>query len=220
MKTKKLMLFAFRVAVAAAFAAVATLPLAAQDRDRDWHQLRGTYFTTGENLCLVSPAGFSSKLIPVDGAYVQSSSVQGILKFHANGTGTGQQFEELMIAHPTPSSGFSPSAGSDEYSFPFTYTVADDGVLTFTAGLVSGTFPTGPFTGLTFSLTPPQQSGQIARDRSAITLTSTVPTVETVTLALPPPPAGPGTTVAQVNRICYRTRVLIPVHVPEDEDEE
>ncbi len=53
MKSKKLLL----LAVAAAFAAVATLPLAAQDRDRDWHQLRGTYFTAGENLCLVSPGG-------------------------------------------------------------------------------------------------------------------------------------------------------------------
>jgi hypothetical protein len=210
MKSKKLLL----LAVAAAFAAVATLPVAAQDRDRDWHQLRGTYFTTGENLCLVSPAGFNPNLTPVDGAYVQSSGVQGILKFDADGEGTGQQFEELMIAHPTPSSGFSPSAGSDEYSFPFTYTVADDGVLTFTAGLVSGTFPTGPFAGLAFSLTPPPLSGRIARDRTAIALTSTVPTLETVTLMTPA-----GSIVKEVPRICYRTRVLIPVHVPEDEDE-
>jgi len=210
MKSKKLLL----LAVAAAFAAFATLPLAAQDRDRGWHRLKGTYFTTGENLCLVSPAGFTN-LAPVDGAYVQSSSVQGILKFDADGKGTGLQFEELMIAHPTPSSGFSPSAGSDEYSFPFTYTVADDGVLTFTAGLVSGTFPTGPFTGLTFSLIPPPLSGRIARDRTAIALTSTVPTLETVTLMTPA-----GSVIKEVPRICYRTRVLIPVHVPEDKDEE
>jgi hypothetical protein len=83
MKPKKPLLFTFGLAVAIGLASVATLPLVAEDRE--WHQLRGTYFSTGENLCLVSPSGFNSNLTPIspptDGnppAYVQSSSVQGL----------------------------------------------------------------------------------------------------------------------------------------------
>ena len=196
MKSKKLLLFA----VAAAFV-VATLPVAAQDPD--WHhQLKGTYSSTGETSCVVSSTGFNPNLTPATGAtvYFQTSSFQGIWKFHADGTVKGQNSELLLTLPP---SGFA-GAGSDDNSFKGTYTVADDGVVTLKIGLVTGTFPTGPFTGLTFSVTPPPLSGRIARDRTAITFTSTVPTLETVTLATP---TGP----LVVPRICYRTRVLVPV---------
>jgi hypothetical protein len=123
-------------------------------------------------------------------------------RFQADGTVTGQNSELLLTLPPSPFAG----AGSDDNSFTGTYTVADDGVVTLKVGLVTGTFTTGPFTGLTLSVTPPPLSGWIARDRTAITLTSTVPTLETVTLATPT-----GTTVAVVPRICYRTRFLVPV---------
>jgi len=198
MKSRKLLLFA----VAAAFV-VATLPVAAQDPD--WHhQLKGTYSSTGETSCVVSSTGFNPNLTPATGAtvYFQSVAFQGTWKFQADGTVTGQNSELLLTLPP---SGFA-GAGSDDNSFTGTYTVADDGVVTLTVGLVTGTFPTGPLTGLTFSVTPPPLSGRIARDGTAITLTSTVPTLETVTLATPT-----GTTVAVVPRICYRTRVLVPV---------
>jgi hypothetical protein len=135
--------------------------------------------------------------------YFQSSAFQGIWKFQADGTVKGKNSELLLTLPPSPFAG----AGSDDNSFlTGTYTVADDGVVTLKIGLVTGTFTTGPFTNLTFSVTPPPLSGWIARDGTAITLTSTVPTLETVTLATPT-----GTTVAVVPRICYRTRVLVPV---------
>ena len=94
-----------------------------------------------------------------------------------------------------------------EDSFPFAYTVAEDGVLTFAPGLVTGTITTGPAAGLAFSDTLPPLTGRIAREGTAITLTSTVPAVETVKVETPT-----GTIVAELPRICNRMRVLIPVH--------
>lgn len=203
MKTKKLMLFAFKLAVAAAFAAVATLPGAAQDRDRDWHQLRGTYFITGDNACLVSPLGFDpTHLTPSGPSSVQSSSVEGTVRL-ADGTGTGQ-FTELILTHPPASSA---GASSSEYSVSFTYTIADDGTLTVTFTSVSGTVLTGPSAGATFTLIPPPLSGRVARDGSAILLSSIEPTVEHLQIV-----GGP-----TLPRICHRTRVQIPVHVDRED---
>jgi hypothetical protein len=203
MKSKKLLLFAFRLAVVAAFASVATAPLAAQGAR---NQLKGTYFLTGEQACLASSLGFNPNLTPAAGSVVsvQSASTQGILKFNADGTGTAQ-IKELLIVHPPSSLLF---ANSDEASFSFTYTVADDGVLTLVPGSANGTFSTGPFATRTFTNNPPSLSGRIARNGTAITLTSTDPTVETVLI--------PSLSVVSP-RICHRMRVLVPVHVNEED---
>jgi len=200
MKSRRYLLFAFRLAVLATFASIATLPLAAQGA-RD--QLKGTYFFTGEQACLASSLGFNSNLTPVAGSVVtvQSASTQGILKFKTDGTGTAE-FEELFIVHPPASPLF---AGSQEASFSFTYTVADDGVLTLVSGLVNGIFATGPLTGLTFTNNPPPLSGRIARNGTAIPLTTIDPTVETAQLG---PPLS-----SSLPRICHRARTLIPIHV-------
>lgn len=200
MKSKKLLLFVFRLAIVAAFAAVATLPLAAQGA-RD--QLKGTYFFTGEQACLASSLGFNSNLTPAAGSVVsvQSASTQGILKFNDDGTGTAN-FKELLIVHPPASPLF---AGSQQASFSFTYTVADDGVLTLVSGLVNGTFITGPLTGVTFTNNPPPLSGRIARNGTAIPLTTVNPTVETATFGPP--------LLSSLPRICHRARTLIPIHV-------
>lgn len=181
---------------------IATIPAAAQDPD--WHHLRGTYFSTGETSCVISSTGFNQNLTPATGAtvYFQTVAFQGTWKFHADGTVTGENTELLLSLPP---SGFA-GAGSDDNSFTGTYTVADDGVVTVEVGLVTGTMTTGPLTGLNLSVTPPPLSGRIARDRTAITLTSTIPTLETVTLTTPA-----GATVAVVPRICYRVRTLIPI---------
>src|SRR6185312_684213 len=101
MKSKKLLLFVFRLSVVAAFASVATLPLSAQGA-RD--QLKGTYSFTGDQSCLVSSLGFNPNLTPTTGSVVtvQSASTQGIFEFNADGTGTAQ-FKELLIVHPPAS---------------------------------------------------------------------------------------------------------------------
>jgi hypothetical protein len=200
MKLKNLVRFAFRLGVVAALASVATLPLAAQGT-RD--QLKGTYFFTGEQACLVSTLGFNPNLTPVAGSGVsaQSASTQGIVKFNADGTGTAE-FKELLVTHPpAPST----SAGSQQATFSFTYTIGDDGVLTFVFGLVSGKFSTGPLAGVSFTNNPPPMSGRTARNGTAIALTTVNPTVETANLGPPLNTTFP--------RICHRARTLIPIHV-------
>jgi len=201
MKPKKLLLLAFGLAVAIALASVAALPAAAEDQDR--HQLKGTYYITGDNACLVSPLGFDpTHLTPSGPSSVQSSSVQGTVRL-ADGTGTGQ-FTELILTHPPASSA---GASSSEYSVLFNYTIADDGTLTVTFTSLSGTVLTGPSAGATFTLIPPPLSGRVARDGSAILLSSIEPTVEHLQIV-----GGP-----TLPRICHRTRVQIPVHVDRED---
>jgi hypothetical protein len=200
MKSKKLLLFAFSLAMAAACASVASLPLEAQGAR---NQLEGAYFSAGEQACLVSPAGFTSDQVPLGPAIVQSSSVQGTLTFHLDGTGTAQ-FKELLITHPpAPNVG----ATSTEQSFAFTYTIADEGTLTLVVvGTVTGTVLTGSLKGAPFTLTNfPALSGRVARNGSAIAVSNTEPTVETLKV-------GPVT----LPRICHRMRLLIPVHADGD----
>jgi hypothetical protein len=205
MKSKKLMLFATRVAVVAAVVLVATLPLAAQGAR---HHLKRTYFSTGEQACLVSPLGFTNQ-VPnnVALAFVQSSSVQGTYRFHADGTGTAQ-FKELLITHSPATNA---SATSSEQSFSFTYALADDGTLTLISGPVSGTILTGSLKGVNVTLINfPLMSGRIERNGTTIMLSTTDPTIEMLTLELPNPLVLP--------RICHRMRVLMPVHVDPAED--
>ena len=215
MKSKKLLVLAFGAAVVAALAL--TLPAAAQDPD--WHhQLKGTYFDTGTTSCVVSSTGFTDKFTPVPSppapappvVYFQTSSFQGTVKFHRDGTGTGQG-SDLFVTLPPATV---PGASLSDESFTFTYTFTDDGVLTLVVGAATGTFTEGPFTGVTFSSTGPTLSGRIGRN-GTITLTSTGPAVETLTINFPPPPVSFGT--VNITRICNRTRIYIPVH--EDEKE-
>ena len=73
-------------------------------------------------------------------------------------------------------------------------------------GSVTGTILTGSLKDVNFTLTnSPLLSGRIERNGTDITLSTTDPTVETLTLELPQPLALP--------RLCHRSRVLIPVHV-------
>ncbi len=200
MKVKRLLVLAFWLAAIAAFACVATFPALGQGA-RD--QLKGTYFSTGEQACLVSPAGFTDQLVPkvIALAFLQSSSVQGIVKFHADGTGTGELFRELLITHPPATA---PSASSSEYSFPFTYVIAGDGTLTLTFGTVSGTILTGTLKDKTFTIPNlPPLHGRIERNGTGIELSSTDPAVETLNVESVPFP---------LPRICHRSRELIPIH--------
>jgi len=200
MKSRKLLLFALRLAAFAVFASAATLPVAAQG-SRD--QLKGAYFSTGAQACLVSPLGFTNGTPNnLALAFVQSASVQGTYRFNADGTGTAQ-FKELLITHPPATLA---GASSSEQSFSFTYTVADDGTLTLVTGSVTGTVLTGSLTGVKFTLTDsPLLSGRIERNGTDIMLSTTDPTVEMLTLELPTPVVLP--------RLCHRSRILIPVHV-------
>jgi len=202
MNPKKLLVFAFWLAVCAAFA---TVSLFAQG-NRD--QVKGTYYTTGSNVCIVSstpspPDQFNVNLTPVDGTYIQSSSVQGILQINADGTGTGQ-FDEYIVTYPGAAH---PGGGSSAYPVSFTYSFADDGTLTVEFAQINGTLLTGALAGYKFSVSPPPLSGRIARDGGTMLLSNTGPTVETLTISPAP------NHFFSFQRICHRTRVLIAIHV-------
>jgi hypothetical protein len=203
MKSKNLLLIAFRLTAVAAFTLFATLPLAAQGA-RD--PLQGTYFSTGAQACLVSPLGFTNQAPNnVALAFVQSASLQGTYTFRADGTGTAQ-FKELVITHPPATNA---GASSTEQSFSFTHTVAHDGSLTVVTGLVSGTILTGSLQNVKFTLADsPLMTGRIERNGTDIALSTTDPSVETLILELSQPLALP--------RLCHRSRILIPVHVNEE----
>ncbi len=199
MKFPPSLLLALRAAALSTSIVIATVPLMAQGART---QLHGTYSFTGEQACLVSPAGFNTNLTPAGpGASVQSASTHGIMKFNADGTGTAE-FQELLIAHP-PANLI--AATAQKASFPFTYTIDADGVMNLVIGTVTGTFVAGPYTGLTFTNNPPPLVGGIARNGATITLTTVDPAVEVTTL-------GPPVSVS-MPRVCHRSRVLIPVHV-------
>lgn len=178
---------------------VATLPLAAQG-DRD--QLIGNYSFVGEQACLASTLGFNSNLMPVAGSTVtvQSASTQGIMNFNADGTGTGS-FTELIIVHPPAAPIF---AASQSATFSFTYAIGENGALTIVSDLISGTFTTGPLTGVTLSNNPPPLSGYISKNGAAIPVATGEPSVETLNLG---PPLN-----STLPRICHRARTLVPIH--------
>ncbi len=219
MKPTSLLLFASRLAAVAAFASIMTLHLAAQGNRQ---QVQGTWFGTGSNACLVAgpnaTPGFNTNLTPSDGVSFQTSSSQVTLNINADGTGTGT-FDELALTPLTPviSSSYPPASGvsasSTKGSFSFTYTIADDGTLTVTFLSLDGQVLTGPPAGFVFTLLgpggvggPPPLTGRIGKDGKSMLLSSaTPPTVETLQIT-----GGPF-----FKRICYRTRVFVPIH--EDE---
>ncbi len=200
MKPKKILVLACSLAVLATFVAVASIPLAAQG---ERPQLKGNYSFNGEQACLASSLGFNPNLTPVAGSTVtvQSASTQGVMTFNADGTGAGT-FTELIIVHPPASPLF---AASQDASFTFTYTIGEDGAVTIVAGVISGTFVTGPLTGITLTNNPPPLSGHIAKNGEAIPVATMDPIVETLNLGTPLNSSLP--------RICHRARTLVPIHV-------
>ena len=195
--------FVFSITILCTFVLLLTSPVAGQgSRDK----LSGKYSFTGEQACLVSPAGFSANLTPAAaGASVQSASTHGTMRFNSDGTGTAD-FRELLIVHP-PATILAASA--QQASFSFTYTIDNSGVMNLVIGTVTGSFVAGPYTGLTFSNNPPPMVGRVAKNGGAITLTTIDPAVEATTLG---PPAN-----LVMPRICHRSRILIPIHVDEEE---
>jgi hypothetical protein len=93
------------------------------------------------------------------------------------------------------------SAGSDNFSFSFTYTVNDGDTWTSNVtGVETGTIKTGPRAGQTFTIAhSPMSTGMFSRNGSTLTLATLDPTVEIVTFSN-----------GDVHkRICHRSRVFI-----------
>jgi len=162
-------------------------------------KLKGEYGFTGSAACLVTAApgpGFNPNFTPTDGSFGQSSAVEGIRTFNGDGTGTVKG-SSMGITIPANTN----SAGSDDFSLSFTYTVNEDGSWTSTvSGLETGTIKTGPRAGQTFTVSNSSPgTGMISRNGGTLTLATLDPTVEIVTFSN-----------GDVHkRICHRSRVFI-----------
>jgi hypothetical protein len=162
-------------------------------------QLKGEYGFTGTGACLSTAApgpGFNPNLTPTDGSFGQSFTSEGIRTFNGDGTGTVKG-SSMGITIPANVH----SAGSDDFSFSFTYTVNGDGSWTSKViGVETGTIKTGPRAGQTFTISnSPTSTGIISNNGSTLTLATLDPTVEIVTFSN-----------GDVHkRICHRSRVFI-----------
>jgi len=170
----------------------------AETATADSSRLKGDYGFTGTTACLSTAAqgAFNPNFTPVDGSFGQSFAVEGIRTFNGDGTGTVSG-SSMGITIPANIH----SAGSDDFSFSFTYTVNDDGSWTSdVAGVVTGTIKKGPRNGQTFTISnSPTSTGLISRNAGMLTLATLDPTVEIVTFS----------TGEVHKRICHRSRVHI-----------
>jgi hypothetical protein len=172
---------------------------------------------------LLPLSGFKPNLQPNDAvpgsssvAFSHSFTSVGIRKFNGDGTGTVKGTTVGITVRPTPGPNgwphFPASAGSEDFSFLFTYTV--DGAGGWTATMVPGsytqTFVTGPRTGQTSTVDAiPPVTGMISQDGQTLIAAQTSPVVETHTFSN-------GDIYPQ---ICHRSRVYIKLQNHDDDDD-
>jgi hypothetical protein len=142
----------------------------------DHARLHGIYALTGASYCIRDSAslGFDPNFNPKGPVKSFSYTIEGVMVFHADGTGMVNQ------------RAFSVDTGGGETSdssYQFTYTIGPDGKLSVKA--VPGTFSdvilTGPIAGLTQVVDVPDVSGFIGEDARTIILGQPAPTVQMVT---------------------------------------
>jgi hypothetical protein len=144
------------------------------DDHRD--HLRGTFALTGTSYCIQDSAsiGFNPNFSPKGPVASFSNTIEGIMVFHADGTGTvNNRSFAVDIGEGTTS----------DSSYQFTYTIDPDGKLSVKAvpGTFNSTTLTGPNAGLTQVVDVPDASGFIGEGARAITLAQPTPTVQMVT---------------------------------------
>lgn len=174
----------------------------AADLDRLLH---GDYAITGAATCLISASGFNPDLTPKGPSNVSSFNVQGVITFNGDGTGT-EQARNVVVIHSILPSG-TPSVRSDEFTTPFTYTVAPDRTFTLLFGPIEGTELTGTRAGQTFTIPSVPAVGLIAKGGKSATLATDTPNVEVITFS----------TGERFPRICQRSRVLLKIGEREDD---
>jgi hypothetical protein len=152
-----------------------TASAAAFAHDHD-SRLRGTYALTSSSFCIQDSAsiGFNPNFSPKGTVASFSSTIDGIMVFHADGTGTMNTRSFVVdVGEGTTS----------DTSYQITYTIGPDGTLSVKAvpGTFSTTILTGPNAGLTQIVDVPDTSGFIGEDARAIILAPPAPSVQTVT---------------------------------------
>ncbi|HTO61784.1 MAG TPA: hypothetical protein VMM15_11065 [Bradyrhizobium sp.] len=139
-------------------------------------RVHGTYAMTGVSDCIQNSAsiGFSSNFLPNGPVVPFSSTINGVMVFRADGTGTvNNRSFTVDIGEGTTS----------DISYQITYTIDAGGKLSVKAvpGTYSSTTLTGPNAGLTQVVDVPDTSGFIGEGARAIILAPPVPTILTVT---------------------------------------
>jgi hypothetical protein len=142
----------------------------------DHARLRGTYAMTGASDCIQNSAsiGFDPNFLPKGPVVFFATTVDGVMVFRADGTGTvNNRSFTVDVGEGTTS----------DTSYQFTYTIDPDGKLSVKAvpGTYSSTTLTGPNAGLTQVVDVADTSGFIGEGARAIILAPPVPTVLTVT---------------------------------------
>jgi hypothetical protein len=168
----------------------------------------GQYAFTGENTCLIAPLGFNPNLTPINGVgVIQTSSREGVFTFRYDGTGSAHINPSRVVALQIgPTGSVLPSAGTQEITFDFTYTLKDDGTITIVVGpgpFISEAL-TGPDAGKTFNVEGVSMDGVITPDGESMTLNGGAPDVYTIT---------PSIVSGFVTKsICHGSGVLIRQH--------
>ena len=177
--------------------------------DSRTHRLRGDFAFTGSTVCVNSganfaftpptpPLGFTADLVPIGPSFVNTNSVQGVLTF--NGDGTGSSVSRFV------SLGNPGAAGAFDSSVQFTYSVATDGTLTIDNGPSISVTVAGPNTGQQSRISDvPTFIGRLSSDGKSLTFATFNPGVETVTRVVPAPE------VVTTLRICHRNRIGIRI---------
>ncbi len=178
----------------------------ASTNDKNGNAIRGEYALTGESTCLTAPYGFTASLIPVNGlGVIQTSSREGVFTFKHNGTGSATVLARIVtLPYQGQSGPVPPSAGTQELSFNFTYTVAHDGTMKVVPGTLTSTWKTGPMQGQTFYIDGVSFDGAITPDGKSITLNSGAPEKWTLTPSL--------ISGVVTEMLCHNSSVLIWQH--------
>ncbi len=110
-----------------------------------------TYRSSGT--CLASPAGFNSKLEPVNSgvAWTMTFASTGSVDDHGAATEVGQAVDTASFGVGPRMHTPAAHAYDDRLSVTITQS-GDDSSATFHAGMISGTFTAGPYAGRSFSL--------------------------------------------------------------------
>jgi hypothetical protein len=177
-----------------------TTASAAAFADDHVSRLHGTYALTGSSYCIQDSAsiGFNPNFSPKGAVASFSSTMEGVMVFHADGTGTASNRSfSVDVGEGTTSN----------TSYQITYTIGPDGKLSVKAvpGTYSSTTLTGPNAGLTQVVDVPDVSGFIGEGARAIILGPPVPSVQTVTRS----------NGAQFTRICNGS--LIATRISDDD---
>ena len=205
---KKLAVFVMMAAIAM-FIVVVTA--SAGDRDRDGHHkgIIGEYGFSATNNCTstpdpnwLAPAPDASPLGTVSDptkVWANNAHAHGVLTFKHDGTGMsdGYALQTPPNISPATSNG-APLWGAAYFhvTYPFTYTVTDDGEITITADSNAykqeqlGTL-TGKPSGVVYTRDKYSLTGWVSADHKTMTLANPKPEVVTITVTFPgnPPPA-------------------------------